>query len=442
MPAGPGTLSISGGGAVVSNFTIIGQEGTGTVTVDGSGSSCTTDSEMEILNGTVTVSGGGSISNETTVVAAPSGFPGQVTIEGSGSTLNNSSDFQVGDSSDYGVVTVMAGGKLSVSGTLEINPSSTVNIGKGGSSGILSATAVTNNGLLNFNTTDTIINSSPLSGTGSVTNSAAGTVTLTSVGNYTGAFTANAGELILQGTVNPAAVVTANAGATVRLDGATVSAGDIVLLANSSGTIEYNNTMLNGGFLRGLGTHVIVPGGTTTMSNVTTFNSTTLMQNGNANFNYFTNGGMLTNNGLLNWNAGVNSSSGVFAVNNIVTVQDYSNNGVLTINSGGAINNTVSSLVLGGGSRTTVSTGGAINLQDANALEANGALLVNEGNITGTVNVNFGSTVKGSGGYGTVNVNDGGKFGPPMARQVLRSSTPITHNPRAALCRSASEAQH
>jgi len=410
---GPGTLSISSGGAVEAASTDVGSVGTGTLTVDGVGSSFTSDGEMIIGNGTVTISGGASMTNTTTALVAPLGRPGQVTIEGSGSTWTNSSDFQIGDSSgDYGVVTVTSAGKLSVGGILGIYPSSTVNVGTGGASGTVSAGSITVLGTLNLNTTDSVINSTPITGTGSVTNSAAGTVTLTSVGNYTGTFTANAGELILQGTVNPAAVVTANAGTTVRLDGASSGAGSLVLQANAGGTIEYNNTTIGGGFLSGLGMHVIVPGGITTMSKVTTFNSTTLMQNGNANFNYFTNGGMLTNNALLSWNAGSNSSSGLMTVNAAVNVLDFTNNGVMTINSGGTINNTTSSLVFGGGSRTTVNSGGEIRLLDANTLELVGALLMNGGSISGTVDVNYGSTAQGSGNYGTVNVTNGGKFAP------------------------------
>ena len=39
-------------------------------------------------------------------------------------------------------------------------------------------------------------------------------------------------------------------------------------------------------------------------------------------------------------------------------------------------------------------------------------LLVNNGTVTGTTNVNFGALAKGSGVYGAVNVTDGGKFSP------------------------------
>ena len=72
-------------------------------------------------------------------------------------------------------------------------------------------------------------------------------------------------------------------------------------------------------------------------------------------------------------------------------------------------------MILGGGSRTFIgsvdSPGGTLNV-GATSLELNGALLVNNGTITGTTNVNFGSLAKGSGTYGAINVTDGGRFSP------------------------------
>jgi len=84
---------------------------------------------------------------------------------------------------------------------------------------------------------------------------------------------------------------------------------------------------------------------------------------------------------------------------------------VITLNSGATLLNTGNTLTSGGGSRITINSGGALNVT-GNSLELNGALLVNNGTITGTTNVNFGSVAKGSGTYGAVNVTDGGKFSP------------------------------
>jgi T5SS/PEP-CTERM-associated repeat protein len=412
---GPGTLSISGHTSVQAGYVAIGSSATGTVTVQGASSSFTINNELTVGNGSLTVSSGATMASGTTVAVGLPATPATITIENSGTTFTNTNDFQIGDQyGDQGIVTVASGGKLAVTGTLGIYLSSTVNIGAGGTSGTVTAATITVNGLLNYNTTDTLSNTLPIVGSGNVQNSASGTTTLSNVATYTGAFTANAGQLILQGTLNSAAQVIANSGGIVLLQNASVSPGstNMVLTANADSKVEYNTATLNGVSLRGSGTHVIVPGGTTTMNNVTTFSSTTLLQNAAANFNYFTNGGMLTTGAVLNWNAGSNSSSGVMTVNSPVNVQDFTNNGVITINSGASFNNSTSSLVFGGGSRTTVNPGGAINLLDANTLELNGALLINQGAITGTTDVNYGSTAQGNGSYGSVNVALGGKFSP------------------------------
>src|SRR6185295_18708545 len=64
-----------------------------------------------------------------------------------------------------------------------------------------------------------------------------------------------------------------------------------------------------------------------------------------------------------------------------------------------------------GGSRININSGGSLNVSGF-SIELNGALLVNNGTITGTTDVNFGSLAKGAGVYGAVNVTDGGKFSP------------------------------
>jgi hypothetical protein len=84
---------------------------------------------------------------------------------------------------------------------------------------------------------------------------------------------------------------------------------------------------------------------------------------------------------------------------------------VLSVVNAGSLTNVGGSLVAGGGSRTTVDSLSAIDLQ-AGTMELNGALLVNNGSINGTVNVNYGSLAKGTGTYGVVNVNEGGVYAP------------------------------
>ena len=150
--------------------------------------------------------------------------------------------------------------------------------------------------------------------------------------------------------------------------------------------------------------------GITTFTNVTAFNGSQLnVQNGSTlNLVNSTIGGALSSNGSLNWTNGTLASSGQLIVNSTTSVSGFENRGVIAIN--GTFNNSSTPLVSGGGSRITINPGGILNT--GSSLELNGALMVNNGTITGTTNVNFGSLAKGSGVYGPVNVADGGRFSP------------------------------
>ena len=250
-----------------------------------------------------------------------------------------------------------------------------------------------------------------LTGPGSFVKAGAADYTLTAVGNYGGTYTANAGRLIIQGASN-ANGYTANNGGILRFDGSNLALGGGALLANSGGTIEYNNAIVNNGFLRGAGTHTLLAGAANTLNNVTTYNSTNITQAGTASFSNFTNGGKLTNNATATISGGTNTSSGIITVNNTVNTTDFTTNGVVIVNNGGLIANTASTLVFGGGSRTTINAGGTVTTPSGTSFELNGALLTNNGSMTGRTNVNYGSLAKGAGTFGAVNVTTGGQFSP------------------------------
>jgi hypothetical protein len=128
----------------------------------------------------------------------------------------------------------------------------------------------------------------------------------------------------------------------------------------------------------------------------------------------------------LGWQGGANSSSGNLIVNGGLTALFWFSDGVITINPGGALSNFNSSLVFGGGSRTYVgsaaSLGGTINL-NSQTLELNGGLLVNNGTINGTVNVNYGSLAKGAGTHDVVHVTDGGVFAPGNSPGIVTATS-------------------
>ena len=151
---------------------------------------------------------------------------------------------------------------------------------------------------------------------------------------------------------------------------------------------------------------------------VTTLAASMLTQTGGtATLNTSTIRGTLTQSAgaTLNLADSTVTSAGTLNVSGTVNTSGVEIDGVTTNNSGGTVANTGSSLVFGGGSRTTVNSGGTLSTDTSasgSTIELNGALLVVNGTQTGPVNVNYGSTLKGSGSFGPVNANDGGKESP------------------------------
>jgi fibronectin-binding autotransporter adhesin len=250
-----------------------------------------------------------------------------------------------------------------------------------------------------------------LSGSGQFIKAGAGELTLAQPGSYVGSYAATAGRLILQGSVD-ASQYSASGGGTLRFEGSVVALGAGSVTSSAGATVQYKDALLNNGFLRGTGQHVLMAGSSNTLNAITTFNSTTLSQDGAASFNNFSNGGKLNNNAPATISGGSNTSSGVIAVASTLTTLDFTSNGVITVASGGVLNNTQGDLVLGGGSRTSLLPGGTLSTAAGTAIELNGALLVNNGVMSGQTNVNFGSLAKGAGVFGTVNVTEGGRFSP------------------------------
>ena len=139
-------------------------------------------------------------------------------------------------------------------------------------------------------------------------------------------------------------------------------------VAAKGGGVEYQNASVSNGYLRGAGTPTVLAGSSNVFNAVTPYNSTTRVQAGGASFNNFNNGGNLSSSQR--------------------------------------------NLVLGGGSLSTIFAGGSLSTEAGTLIELNGALLVNNGVRAGATQVNFGSTLRGSGVFGVVSVTEGGVFSP------------------------------
>jgi fibronectin-binding autotransporter adhesin len=413
--SGQGTMTIYGIASVSDQAAGIGVPlfagplGSGAVSVIGPNASWTNGAVLSYGSGSLTITGGGTVTDKDDNTG---GGNTTTTVSGTGShwTITGTLELAFYLPAGTDVITVDTGGLVSVGGTADIGATDIINIGSGGVAGSFQAGNIVNNGTLHFNHTGAVTFSSPLSGAGGVLKDGAGSSTVTNAAGYTGSFTVQNGQLILKNTFG-AAAFNADSSGLLRFDAAVVNLGSSAIRANGSVPIEYNNSTVNGGFLRGTGTHTLLAGGTNTFNGSTSFGAN-IVQDGMANFNNFTNAGALASNAQLNFNGGVNTSSGTFTVNNELIAQDFSNDGIWIINNGGQVDNGTNNLVCGGGSRTTLNAGGVMFLSDDTSWELNGALLINDGEINGTTNVNFGSVAKGSGSYEIVNVLAGGALAP------------------------------
>ena len=440
---GTGTLAISNGGDVRSYYGIstLGMltNSLGSATVTGAGSIWSNYrlSVGEAGAGTLRIQDGGKVfTGFGATIGASGDSTGVVTVTGLNSIwdVNNGQSLYVGgigtgtltvaDTATVNVIAYYFGSTRHVS----INSLSTINIGAGGLAGTLDAEAILNNGTLNFDHTDAISQSAAISGTGQIVKNGAGSTTLTDASAFAGVISSVGGELILQGSLN-APLYSASTGGTLRFDGSTVNMSGTNAIRSTGGTVEYSGATVNGGVLRGQlpaeGSHTIVVNNTTNtrFNGVTIQNSVNLIQDGAANFTNVTNGGRLTNNAFLFFDGGTNTTSGNIIVNNSFNTRDFTNYGQITVNSGGSLFHKLGNLASGGGSRTTVNAGGLLNLMDGSELDLNGALLVNNGDINGTVNVNYGSLATGSGSYGVVNVNQGGVYAPGNSPGIVTAES-------------------
>jgi fibronectin-binding autotransporter adhesin len=441
--------SIANNAAVVfnqsSNGTYAGSmSGTGSLTLSGNGNVTLTGANT--YTGGTTVSGGtltgntaslqGNVTNNAAVVFNKSTngtYAG--TMSGSGSlTKTGAGTLILTANNTYAGATTISGGMLQ--------------LGNGGTTGMIAGN-VTNNGVLAFNRSDSVVFTGNISGSGSVTYMGPGTVTLTGSSTYTG------GTLVSGGTVQASSDSTFGASnSTLTLAGGTVqatasfSSSRSIALTGPGGTFDTNgNTLTLHGAISGTGGLTKSGAGTLALTGANTYTGGTTVSGGTLSGTTSSLQGNIVNNAAVVFNqstagtyAGNMSGTGGLALTGTANVtltgiNSYSggttvSGGTLTGNTaslqGNIVNNaalvfdqstngTYAGAMSGTGSLTKTGAGQLIltgnNVVGGGTTVSAGLLTVN-GNLTSNVVVGSGGMVGGSGTIIGQFASNGGTLAP------------------------------
>ncbi len=388
-----------------------------------------TESLLTLLAGDYagTVFGGGGVTKSSAGALTLSGssqFEGNFTLD--------AGDLRVGHNRALGgaqVTLVLAGGNLSAVNADRVldNPVTVIGNAVIASSPdstprrlTFSGTTSLNSGtLLNVSNIGDTTFSNVISGSGGIVKSGVGRLILSNTANtFTGGLTLNGGTLALPNegifglgsvALNAGRLEFQNSLTTAR----TYNLSNAMTIASAAGTtLSYGDgANINGGFLGTGGLHAFRNG--SSMNGATSAFGSSLTTTGSVAFSNATLRGAATQlSGTLTATNTLLSSAGTLAVSGVVSTNGFESDGILTVNAGGTVANSGTPLVLGGGSRTTINSGGTLATGVGSTIELNDGVLTNNGTQSGVLNVNFGSLAKGIGLFGTVNVNEGGRFAP------------------------------
>ncbi len=309
-----------------------------------------------------------------------------------------------------GNVTVISGGKLTVSGDLLVRTSKLNNYG-----------TITLSGNTQFNTSSTIGNDGifTISGTatadgGGYTTSLnnSGTMEIESGGSLT--FSNSQGPLNNSGTLDNSGTLTLGNGGTLENSGElTVEEGGNLMVENG-GTLTNDGTLTNNGTMDNYGTLTVNSGGTLANNSAITSSKT------------ITNAGTVDNAGTLEIIAlGTLTSSGTLNNSGTLTVNgsdlEVSSGGKLTVEDGGA-------LTLKGSAVMTMQSNGILKVNGNMSVEDTAQLIIGTDTEFGTMAVSGTLTLKDQSRanvdiYGNVGVKNGGSVVTETGTTLVSKST-------------------
>jgi fibronectin-binding autotransporter adhesin len=239
-----------------------------------------------------TVAMPGAVANELLIGAIQPSTPGEVIVTGTSSSLGLSSG-KLSLEVINGSLLVENGGTLTATGVVTVEPAGQINIGDGALSGTLNAAAITNNGVISADFTDTATLSAQISGRGSIEQNGSGTLTLTGNNFYTGPTMINAGVLSISQDSNlgisptspgvPVAnQLTFNGGMLQATATFALAAFRGITLDAGGGTFDVTaaNVLTYGGVIAGAGGLTKIDAGTLTLAGVNTYTGITTINAG------------------------------------------------------------------------------------------------------------------------------------------------------------------
>ncbi|WP_164718687.1 autotransporter domain-containing protein [Bradyrhizobium sp. LVM 105] len=448
--SGAGTLTIRNGGAVGNQSGHVGRGAgaTGTATVDGAGSTWTNQIALYVGNsgtGTLTIQNGGTVSNGADAfIGVNSGATGSVTVDGAGSTWTDTGNLYVGQTGT-GVLTIRNGGAVSngadghigansgATGTVTVTGAGsswtnfgTVSIGEAGNGTL----TIASGGAVS-NTTATIGANAGATGTATVTGTGSSWTNSGSLSvgqDGTGTLTIAGGGAVS----NTVGAIAANAGSTgsVTVTGAGSSwtnSSNFYVGQNGTGTLTIADggavsslIGIIGGALGTTGTVTVTGAGSswTTSSYIDVgLNGTgalTVANGAVVSASSVTLGNLAFSVGTLNIGAASGQTAVAPGTLNTPLVRFRTGTGYIVFNHTTS-NYTFAPVISGSSGTVAVEAGTTIFTAASNytgATTVNGGTLAVNGSIVSSSTVNSGGTLSGSGTVGSVTVNSGGSLAP------------------------------
>ena len=259
---GTGTYNLSGGSLTASNNIFIGKEQGASGTMTMTGGTLGTSESLRIghnqATGVLTQSAGTvNVQNEVYIGNENSGSSvGTYTLSDS-AELNVGNDVQIGRDNGTGTFN-LNGGTVTTKKLEGGNGSATVNF----NGGIVKAKQNDSNFITNLDTANlqsggasinsngfNVATSQVFTGTGGITKTGTGSLTIDNTSTYLGATTVAKGTLVINGNISTSSLITVDSGATLSgsgTGGATVINGTLAV-GNSPGQMNFTNTVdLNG----------------------------------------------------------------------------------------------------------------------------------------------------------------------------------------------------